>query len=340
MSDQYKHNYFVSYAWADNEKLPGDENGWVSNIVKGLNKFLNRELPREFRGDKYWIDYERGRGNEAIKDFIKREVDASRILVPIVTRSYLDSPWCREELELFIRKHGANSGRVFPVWMDKQPDSLPEGLQEQLGYTFWYLDCKHRIRTRCLPFDPTDREYWDTQQDMAHDMAEKLVALIESGTNTQSHANVVKNRSKKTNATTQHQVLINGGEEDTKLIQEVARELFEQHGIGNIIPLNHVIEADDNSLKSSEINADLRAKLKFCTSVCFVYRNGPIKQIHRQYNEFAKALSKRKDTDDTRLDICCPPSTFLGINHPGMRIHECELDCAKECAESIAREFL
>ncbi len=159
----FRHHAFISYAWADNEVFTEGEPGWVETFRDRLGKLLLRELPRDLRGDDIWIDYEQMRGIQQVSAAIRTELESSRLLVPILSKAWLDSPWCRQELELFLDRHGADSGRIFPVWMSPELNpgqSLPAVLDGLLKYRFWYEDEKKQPRTRWFPErDPTDRDY-------------------------------------------------------------------------------------------------------------------------------------------------------------------------------------
>lgn len=174
----YRHHAFVSYAWADNDALTEGEPGWVETFRDRLGKLLRRELTRALRADDIWIDYEQMRGNQEISAAIRAELESSRLLVPILSKAWLDSPWCRQELEIFLDRHGPDSERIFPVWMSAEVNpgqTLPEALEGLLKYRFWYEDEKRRPRTRWLPErDPTDRDYGRMQENMARDMAARL----------------------------------------------------------------------------------------------------------------------------------------------------------------------
>ena len=173
-----RHNAFISYAWVDNQPFEAGQPGWVSIFVNGLRMHLGRELGRKEQGDRVWLDYEKLRGSDSIKGIIQSELESTHLLVPILSRGYLDSPQCRQELKAFLELHGANSGRIFPVWMEPVYE-LPPELDALLKYKFWYEDGAHRPRTRWFPGpDPTDRLYRDIQQDMAGDMAARLRELM------------------------------------------------------------------------------------------------------------------------------------------------------------------
>ena len=126
---QEKYNIFISYAWVDNKPSGAGAHAWVSTFVDRIGKHLARDLPRQYAGDGVWLDYERLRGSDPLKTSIRAKLEASRILVPIISPGYLDSRWCRDELKTFLELHGDDSGRIFPVWMSPT-DNLPAPLDD------------------------------------------------------------------------------------------------------------------------------------------------------------------------------------------------------------------
>ena len=333
------YNAFISYAWRDNETIDNSGKGWVSTFVDRLGKLLIRELPREISRHGIWLDYEQMRGNDNISDKIREKLEASRLLVPIISKSYLNSPWCRQELEIFIKKHGPDSGRIFPVWMEPV-ENMPKELNDLLKYDFWYEDDKKQPRTRWFPdIDPTDREYGNIQQDMARDMAACLKKIAAAEQNSTHSGQVRPVSQPSTNPLGDRIVLVNGGEDDKELIQQVVDCLGSQYRIGAFSPVSALQNA--NNLKSSEINSDLREKLKVCTAVLIVYRNGPEHQIHGHITEYLKCLPKRpKNNPLPTMDICHPAHIVppAGISFPQIKVHSCSANCAADCVKKFTRE--
>jgi len=192
--DQYRHHAFINYAWADDQSFDtpggpdqrGGNGGWVSTFRDHYRKHLGREIGRVAEGERIWLDYEQLRGSDAITPGILDALNNSALLIPILSKAWFASPWCRQEFTTFTAHHPDWRERLFPVWMAPiEPDDLDEEaraiwdrLRELLGYQFWYRDQANRIRTRWFPFvDPSDRDYSDTQQNMACHMAERLGRL-------------------------------------------------------------------------------------------------------------------------------------------------------------------
>ncbi len=336
-----KYNAFISYAWRDNAPIDHEGKGWVSTFVNRLRPLLRRELSREMARQNIWLDYEQMRDNDNISDRIRAKLEASHLLVPIISKSYLDSHWCQQELQIFIEKYGADSGRIFPVWMEPL-ENMPNELENLLKYSFWFEDDKKRLHTRWFPdIDPTDREYGRTQQSIAQDMAVRLkdIVTIEQETTSSEQAESSAHQTQEPNG--QHTVLVNGGEDDRDLVNQVAACLCNQHRISAVVPVS--LLSNLNKLKSSEITHDLREKLKLCSAFLIVYRKGPAHQLQGYVNEYLKSKTKRtKNSPPIKLNICYPSNDGPppGIFLPEAELHPCESDCVANCTNKFVRGLL
>ncbi len=336
-----KYNAFISYAWRDNEPIDHGGKGWVSTFVNRLRPLLNRKLPREIARHGIWLDYEQMRGNDNISDKIRAKLEVSHLLVPIISNSYLDSPWCKQELQIFIEKHDADSGRIFPVWMEPV-ENIPNELESLLKYCFWFEDDKKRLCTRWFPdIDPTDREYGYLQQSMAQDMAVHLKDIVaaEEETPPSEQAEPPAHQMQESNG--QHTVLVNGGEDDKDLVNQVAACLCNQHQISTVVPVSLLSNSD--KLKSSEITHDLREKLKLCSAFLIVYRRGPAHQLQGYIREYLKSKTRRtKDSPPIKINICYPANDGPppGIFLPEAELHSCESDCVADCTNKFVKGLL
>lgn len=331
------YNAFISYAWVDNAPFAEGQQGWVSTFVDRLKKHLARELGRKEQGDRIWLDYERLRGSDNVTAAIRAKLEASHLLVPILSTGYLASPWCRDELEIFLQLYGSDSGRIFPVWMSPTPD-LPPVFENLLKYKFWYEDEPDRPRTRWFPeIDPTDRAYGRIQEDIARDMARRLSEVAVIAPQAPAPGNPIARAPNGQVAANSQLVLVNGGEGDSSLVLDVAKRLHDAHGLGSFVPIS--VLPDRRAYKSSEITKDLRDKLKLATAVLMVYRDGPAKQVHTQIGEYLKH-SRRLVAHQAAptLDLCQASQTAdLGLHPAGIRVHQVDGDCASDCADRFAR---
>lgn len=327
------YNAFISYAWRDNKDCGLQPQGWISVFVDRLSKHLNRELARDIAADGIWLDYERMRGNDHITTAVRKQLESSRLLIPILSKAWLDSSWCRQELEIFLGLHGSTPNRLFPVWMEPV-ENPPSPLDDLLKYKFWYQDQSKQPRTRWFPDpDSIDRDYSALQQDMARDMAKRLLEITghEEAIQPQAEAPSLPSLSRPNRP---YLVLVNGGDDDWELVERVAEHLYLDHGIGYALPLRA-----GNGLKSSEINRDLREKLKVCHAVLLVYHQGPANQLHQHITGFLQATTNRpRMTSLPSLTLCqpCGTSIRLGYRPPQMRILECCTQDLSDCAAQIA----
>src|SRR5215471_17003770 len=108
-----RYDLFISYASENNR------DGWVEQFEKALGQELGDLLGRHF-GPRESIFFDK-RELEVAQSFPQELVNASResaILVPILSPSYLTSPWCRRERTEFFSKlpHGAEpAGCLSPI---------------------------------------------------------------------------------------------------------------------------------------------------------------------------------------------------------------------------------
>ncbi len=123
------YDIFVSYAHVDDEPLPGVEQGWVGTFVAAVKTYLARELGRR-ESVRLWMDYEL-RGNQPLTPAIHTQLASVKVLLLFLSKGYLASRWCQEELETFHARHGSGQGRIFPVYVSPV-DEIPEPLQDLL----------------------------------------------------------------------------------------------------------------------------------------------------------------------------------------------------------------
>lgn len=98
----FDHDVFVSYAHVDNVSLSDNpEEGWVYTLKDNLKKLLSQKLGRTEWGD-IWIDLRLPR-DEPFPSKISDAVQSSATLLVVLSDGYLESDWCRQELELFLK---------------------------------------------------------------------------------------------------------------------------------------------------------------------------------------------------------------------------------------------
>ena len=135
---------FISYAHLDNKVAQGMKDGWVSRFHVALEDVLNT---RRGGRQKIWRD-ERLEGNDVFGPEIKQQLPESAVLLAVVSPSYVQSTWCRDEASLFCdaaQQTGGlvvdNKSRLVKVIKVPPPnlDPLPPVMREMLGYNFYEI---------------------------------------------------------------------------------------------------------------------------------------------------------------------------------------------------------
>ena len=179
------HDIFVSYAHVDNECLPGEADGWVTQLIATLEVYLRQKFGRS---EKYtlWRDPEL-LGNVPLTPEILETVRASEVIVLVLSPGYVSSSWCLDELAAFVKARGVDSGRVFVVERDKLAESdRPMILADLKGYAFWVADKQQSgvVRTLGTPAMVDYRaDYFRQVEDMAIQLVRKLKEIRQSNKN-------------------------------------------------------------------------------------------------------------------------------------------------------------
>jgi hypothetical protein len=140
---------FLSYARADDEKPPFDDAavGWVSFFWGQLRfELTDRGAKRAtLWRDRYEID-----PADAFTEVIEQAVKGARVIVPVFSKNWVQSEWCRREVETFAAVHAAQATeRIVPVYKN-QPDrdALPplmQGDAAREGFQFFTRDASGQV---------------------------------------------------------------------------------------------------------------------------------------------------------------------------------------------------
>ncbi len=175
----YEDDIFISYAHNDNEALLEGQRGWIDNLHQALKKRLQVHLGAKV---EIWRD-PRLQGNDYFADALVEQIPKVAILISVLSPSYINSEWCRKEMQLFCRIAGetggvriGNKARIFKVEkIGVSPDKHPPELQGMTGYQFHYLDEQaHRPRELSPESGPHAIEYWQKIDDVAQDITSLL----------------------------------------------------------------------------------------------------------------------------------------------------------------------
>jgi hypothetical protein len=146
----YEWDVFVSYAQRDMEKNAPDKNGytWSRQVKEQLEAILKANFGRKENPPKFFIDESALIPGARLTEQIAAAVSKSAILLVIVTKDYLDSEWCEQELAEFIRAHpdserdGGSGIYVVEAQETSRDDKWPSGLKDgnkksRLGCTLY-----------------------------------------------------------------------------------------------------------------------------------------------------------------------------------------------------------
>ena len=179
----FTHDIFISYGHLDDEDPAGDVKGWVDLLVERLPRLISNNLGYQ---PKIWRDERSLRGNDLLRAAIDEGVLHSLVLVPIVSPRYVQSDWCRIELDTFCNTApppGAAAHRSPIFKVIKTPLLLhltkkePVQLRELIGYPFYEMegDMPAEFSPDVVP--SKDQRYWTTLRRLAWDISNMLVTL-------------------------------------------------------------------------------------------------------------------------------------------------------------------
>ena len=180
----FEHDVFISYAHIDNESpMPGGS-GWVSNLHRALEVRVAQLLGA--RPD-VWRDPKLS-GNDVFAETLVDRLRRAALLLSVVSPSYVNSEWCRRELEEFVKAHEESGGiavgdkaRIFKVVKTPLPlEKFPPDLQPLLGYEFFQINPETGNATELGQMfgEQAQVEFWLRLDDLAHDIVDTL-ALVE-----------------------------------------------------------------------------------------------------------------------------------------------------------------
>jgi hypothetical protein len=184
---EFECDAFISYAHIDNEELPPDHNGWVTDLHRALEIRVAQFLGRDAR---IWRDPTLQHNDDFAKKILE-QVKSAAALIAVVSPRYVRSEWARTELTAFCQAAEGQGGllvgdkaRVFKVLKTPvERDEHPPELQPFLGYEFFKADPDTgRMREFwCLLGPEAERDFWLKLDDLAHDVS-GIVELLEAET--------------------------------------------------------------------------------------------------------------------------------------------------------------
>jgi hypothetical protein len=147
-SFNFEYDVFISYTHRDDRPLSREEEGWISSFHYSFNTRLGQLLGRE---PKIWRD-NKLQGNDEFSDEIIAKLPKAKVLLTVISPSYLGSGLCLKELHGFLDAaesnlgiHVSNKSRIFKIVKTFVPyKQHPEEIRGLNGYHFYELDEKNR----------------------------------------------------------------------------------------------------------------------------------------------------------------------------------------------------
>ena len=181
----FENDILISYAHIDEITVDKNIEGWISKFDETLQAYVTTKWGHK---PVIWRD-DRLQGNDFFTPEILSQFPKLKLLVSIITPRYLESEWCKAEVETFLeaaQQTGGisieNKARIFkilktPVELEKQPEKI-SGI---LGYQFYKEDpTSKRIKEFKLEFG---KEFEDLFYQTVDDVAQDIVLLLKRLTN-------------------------------------------------------------------------------------------------------------------------------------------------------------
>ena len=177
------YDIFISYGHSDDEDPCGDLKGWVDLLAERLPILVNNNLGYK---PKIWRDQHSLRGNDLLRSAISEGVSQSLVLVPVVSPRYVQSDWCRTELEAFCNSAPpphvpAHASRIFKViktpLLLQLTNKEPEQLRDLIGYPFYEMENDMPVEFSPDVAPNKDQRYWTALRRLAWDISNMLVML-------------------------------------------------------------------------------------------------------------------------------------------------------------------
>jgi hypothetical protein len=170
---------FVSYAHIDNDVPVNDvgDGGWVDLLLEKLPLHVARHLGARatFARDREFI-----RSNQPLTDQVRGTVQASAVLLVVMSPSYLKSSWCNLERREFldIAKDRVSEGSMFVVRASPVDiQAQPEEFRDLRGLDF-YRRVPHSADYHLLgQNNPRDPDLQDRIITLGREIAEQLERL-------------------------------------------------------------------------------------------------------------------------------------------------------------------
>ncbi len=253
------YDIFISYGHIDDDDPAGDVKGWVDLFVERLPRLISSNLGYQ---PKIWRDERSLTGNALLTAAIGEGVSNATVFIPIVSPRYVQSDWCRRELETFCKNPPlpgvpAHRSRVFKViktpllfHLTKQE---PEELRELIGYPFYEMQGDMPVEFSPDVVPSKDPRYWTVLRRLAWDISTMLAQLTSAPENPQAPV-------QPTNGAQQKFVYLAETSSDLTQERELVRDELKQRGYG-VLPEEKLPTAEVQQTETSATELIARSVL-------------------------------------------------------------------------------
>jgi hypothetical protein len=229
---------FVSYAHGDPSDEESPLKAWTQALVRKLESQI-RAIDPEFKELKLWIDHKLD-PTALLSDELQEKVGGSGLLMIVMSKWYLTSDWCRDELGWFRRQvHGRTvaGGRVFIIRaQETDTNRWPNFLRDRRGHAilgFAFHGSKDRESP--LGFEPAqrDKEYYDALANLRLWLMARLREMRErAAKNEEAEAAAAAMRDASAQPTRERRIYLYARPEDDAERIGIARELYREDIVG------------------------------------------------------------------------------------------------------------
>jgi hypothetical protein len=182
-----EHDIFVSYAHSDSL------NDWSKRLVDDARKFVATGLGmRQAKDVDLWMDYKIS-GNAPLTRQLRDKVEKSGVLLVLMSEWYLESSWCRDEVEWFFDavRQKRSDRPVFVVRVRATDSDLwPDVFKDERGHSLVGYDFVRDAEDNNLGLPkgyplpehaPDGKEYYEALSKLASDIVAQMKALALRG---------------------------------------------------------------------------------------------------------------------------------------------------------------
>jgi TIR domain len=172
--DPFEYDLFISYAHRDNQPVPGNETGWVQTLYACVKHQLGVRLGRD---PSLWMDSADLRHGHAVSEQLVHKVKKSAALLIVLSRSYLNSEWCRKERNEFLKLTRERGGieSIYIVEVDQiDRAEIPSELSDLRTFRFWKPLEGGAVKMLGFPRPDKDDDYFNRVVELCTQIARLL----------------------------------------------------------------------------------------------------------------------------------------------------------------------